>query len=118
MTPEQLGTIGVNVSATLATLSMIGLVSLARFWRSRGGWFVFWDLMMVTWILDMIVVVDLFGDSPWFMWLRVGAFAVGFPLVLGWRLWIILDLQLRSRYRKYVAYREGRHPDEEEEHAA
>lgn len=106
MTPELLGTIGVYLSASLATLSLIALVTLARFWRSRGGWFVFWDLLVVTWLLDMIAVVDLFGDANWFVWLRVGTFALGFPLVLGWRLWIILDLQLRQRIK---AYRGGRH---------
>lgn len=108
MTPELVGTIGVYVSAALATLSLIALVALARFWRSKGGWFVFWDLLMVTWVLDLITVVDLglVRDAPWFVWLRVGSFAVGFPLVLGWRLWIIFDLQLR---RRIVAYRGARH---------
>ena len=116
MTPEQVATVGVYVSAAFSSLSTISFVTFARFWRSQGGWFVFWDLLIVTWILDMVVVVDLFGDTSWFAWLRLGTFAVGFPVVLGWRLWIILDLQIRSRYRKVMAYREGRHrpvPEEE-----
>lgn len=99
MTPELLGTIGVYVSAALATLSLAGLILLARFWRSRGGWFVFWDLLMLTWILDLIVVAHVF-DPPWFAWLRVGTFAVGMPLVLAWRCWIIFDLQVRRRFRE------------------
>ncbi len=120
MTPEQLGTIGVYLSAGASTAGLAGFVLLARFWRSRGGWHVFWYMLMITWVLDMIVVRDLLGDSPWFVWLRAGTFAVGMPAVLAWRSWIIFDLQLRRRYRELMAYGGGRHrPDnEEEKHAA
>lgn len=107
MTPQTLGTIGVYLSAVLATVGFIGFVTLARFWRSgRGGWLVFWDLLLVAWVLDVSSIAHLF-DPPWFAWLRVGTFAVGFPLVLAWRSWIIFDLQVRSRRRAPEAYREA-----------
>lgn len=97
MTPVQLGTFGVYLSAVLATTGFIGFATLARFWASgRGGWLVFWDLLMVTWVLDLSAIAHLF-DPPWFAWTRFGTFAVGFPLVLAWRLWIIFDLQWRRR---------------------
>lgn len=104
MTPQQLGTFGVYLSAILATVGFIGFVVLARFWRSgRGGWLVFWDLLLVAWVLDLSSISHLF-DPPWFAWLRVGTFAVGFPLVLGWRSWIIFDLQHRRRGKGSQAY--------------
>lgn len=104
MTPQLLGTIGVYLSAALATAGVIAFVSLARFWRSRGGWHVFWYMLMISWVLDLAVVRSLFGEAPWFAWLRAASFAVGMPLVLGWRSWIIFDLQLRRRWLRPTAY--------------
>lgn len=99
MTPQTLGTLGVYVCAVLATLGIISFATLARFWRSgRGGWLVFWDLFLIAWILDLSSIAHLF-DPPWFAWTRAATFAIGFPAVLIWRLWIIFDLQLPRRKR-------------------
>lgn len=106
MTPLELGTIGVYLSALLSTTGFIGFVTLARFWQSRGGWLVFWDLFLVTWVLDLASVSHLF-DPPWFAWTRVGTFAFGFPIILAWRAAIVFDLQLPSRQRRPPAYREA-----------
>lgn len=119
MTPQTLGTFGIYASAFLSTVGFASFVMLARFWRSgRGGWLVFVDLLLVSWVLDMAAVAHLF-DPPWFAWLRVGTFAVGFPLLLAWRFWIIFDLQLLQRWRKERAYREAdsRQAGQEETHA-
>jgi hypothetical protein len=105
VTPELLGTIGIYLSAIISTFGLVGFVSLARFWSSRGGWHVFWYMLTITWVLDLSSIAHLF-DPPWFVWLRVGTFAVGMPLVLAWRSWIIFDLQLRHRYRRRKAYGE------------
>jgi hypothetical protein len=119
MTPEQLGTVGVNASAAIATVGFAGFVSLARFWRSRGGWHVFWYMLVIAWVLDLAVIREIFGDSLWFAWLRAGSLAIGMPIVLGWRLWIIFDLQLRRRYRELMAYGgRGQRTDKEEKDAA
>jgi hypothetical protein len=119
VTPELLGTIGVYASAAAATAGLVGYAVLARFWRSRGGWHVFWYMLMVSWVLDLAVIRNLFGDAPWFAWLRAGTFAVGMPLVLAWRSWIIFDLQLRRRTAGRVAYGGNRQSmNEEERHAA
>ena len=104
MTPLQLGTIGVYLSAILSTTGFIGFVTLARFWRSHGGWLVFWDMLMVTWVLDLSSVSHLF-DPPWFAWTRVATFAIGFPIILGWRAAIVFDLQLPGRWQAGRAYR-------------
>lgn len=114
MTPQTLGTVGLYASAAISTLAFAGFVTLARFWHSRGGWLVFWDLLIVTWVLDLGTLAHLF-DPPWFTWLRIGTFAVGLPLVLGWRCWIIFDLQLRRRWRTVLADTKGK---QEEKHAA
>lgn len=119
MTPELLGTIGIYLSAAISTVGLAGFVSLARFWSSRGGWHVFWYMLTITWVLDLSTISHLF-DPPWFVWLRVGTFAVGFPIVLAWRSWIIFDLQLWHRRPGPGAYREADSPPagEEETHAA
>lgn len=105
MTPYLIGTIGLYASALISTVGFLAFVVSARFWASRGGWHVFWYMLMVAWVLDVSSVAHLF-DPPWFTWLRVGTFAVGMPFVLAWRSWIIFDLQLRGRP---MAYRGGRH---------
>lgn len=114
MTPDQLGTVGVYLSAGAATAGLAGFTMLTRFWRSRGGWHVFWYMLMVAWVLDLAVVRTLFGDAPWFAWLRAGTFTLGMPLVLGWRSWIIFDLQLRRRYQHWMTYGGSRHRPEED----
>jgi hypothetical protein len=107
VTPIQLGTIGIYLSAAMATAGFVGFASLARFWRSRAGWHVFWYMLMIAWVLDMSVVRVLFGDSPWFAWFRAATFAIGMPLVLGWRSWIVFDLQLFRRWHpRQMAYGE------------
>jgi hypothetical protein len=120
VTPDLLGTIGLFLSAALATAGFVGFTALARFWRSQGGWHVFWYMLVVMWVLDLSVVRVLFGDTSWFAWLRAGSLAVGLPLVLAWRAWIIFDLQLLRRLRQAGAYRkaDSQMAGEEETHAA
>lgn len=106
MTPTQVGTFGVYASAIVSTVGFLGFATLARFWSSRGGWHVFWYMLMIAWVLDLSSISHLF-DPPWFVWLRVGTFAVGMPLVLAWRSWLVFDLQLRGRRHQKAAYREA-----------
>jgi hypothetical protein len=106
VTPQLLGTIGIYASAVVATGGFLGFALAARFWSSRGGWHVFWYMLVIAWVLDLSSLAHLF-DPPWFVWLRVGTFTVGMPLVLGWRSWIIFDLQIRRRWRKPGAYGEA-----------
>lgn len=115
MTPDLLGTVGVYLSAAVSTAGFVTFVSLARFWRSRGGWHVFWFMLVISWILDLIVVRLILGDAPWFAWLRATSFALGMPAVLGWRLWIIFDLQIRGRGRDLMAYGGHRQVTDQEE---
>lgn len=108
MTPHALGTIGIFASAFIATGGFLGFALMARFWTSRGGWHVFWFMLVIAWVLDLIVVRSLVGDSPWFAWVRAVSFAVGMPFVLGWRSWLIFDLQWFQRRRRQVAYADPR----------
>lgn len=120
MTPMLLGTVGVLFSAVIATAGFVCYAATARFWHSRGGWHVFWYMLMIAWVLDLSSISHLF-DPPWFAWLRVGTFAVGMPVVLAWQSWIIFDLQLWHRPRGPKAYREAdSRPagEQEETHAA
>ena len=121
MTPIQLGTIGLYASAVIATIGFAGFALLARFWTSRGGWHVFWFMLVIAWILDLNTIAHLFRGENWFAWLRASSLAIGLPLVLAWRSWIIFDLQLFRRWRKPLAYRDtdSRRPAaEEEKHGA
>lgn len=115
MTPQLLGTLGVYASAIISTIGFIGFALLARFWTSRGGWHVFWFMAVIAAVLDLIVLRYLFGDTNWFAWLRTGVFAVGMPIVLGWRTWLIFDAQLFRRDRYPSAYAERAHPAQKEE---
>jgi hypothetical protein len=118
VTPQELGTIGIYVSAVIASAGVASFVLLARFWRSRGGWHVFWYMLMIAWVLDLSAIAHLF-DPPWFEWLRLGTFAVGMPFVLAWRNWIIFDLQLRQRlHPKAYGEFDSRPAGEEDKHAA
>jgi hypothetical protein len=116
VTPELVGTIGVYLSALISTVGFAVFAVSARFWKSRGGWHVFWYMLMIAWVLDLSTIAHLF-DAPWFVWLRVATFAVGMPVVLAWRSWIIFDLQLRRRYRFLEAYGGRRHPPQQKEEA-
>ena len=111
MTPMLVGTIGVYLSAAISTTGFVGYALTARFWVSRGGWHVFWYMLMIAWVLDLSTVSHLVHDTAWFAWVRVSTFAIGMPVVLAWRSWIIFDLQLR---RRWMAYRGSRHHPEEE----
>lgn len=106
MTPQTLGTIGLYASAVISTVGFIGFTVMARFWHSRGGWHVFWYMLMISWVLDLSSISHIW-DPPWFAWTRVVTFTIGMPFVLAWRSWIIFDLQLR---RRPVAYGGHRHP--------
>ncbi len=96
MTPFELGTLGLYVSAIIATIGFLGFALMARFWRSQGGWHVFWFMLVLAWVLDLASLSH-WSDPGWFQWLRVGSFAVGMPVVLAWRTWLIFDLQLLNR---------------------
>jgi len=104
MTPQEVGTFGLYLSAVIATIGFLGFALMARFWASRGGWHVFWYMLVIAWVLDMWSVAHLF-DPPWFVWTRTLTFAVGFPIVLAWRSWLVFDLQLKGRRDQNAAER-------------
>lgn len=106
MTPDEVGTVGIYCSAIIATIGFAAFAITARFWASRGGWHVFWYMLVIAWALDMAVIRDLFGDSTWFAWLRAVTFLFAVPFVLAWRSWIIFDLQLRHRLEAYRGHRQ------------
>jgi hypothetical protein len=115
VTPQGIGTIGLYVSAVIATVGFAVFAVTARFWASRGGWHVFWYMLVIAWILDLTTVAHFVHGHAWFMWLRVLSFAIGLPIVLAWRSWIIFDLQLRQRWMAYGVRRQ-RPATKEERH--
>jgi hypothetical protein len=114
VTPQEIGTVGLYVSAVIATVGFSVFAATARFWASRGGWHVFWYMLVIAWILDLSSIAHLVGDPAWLLWLRVLSLTLGLPFVLAWRSWIIFDLQLRQRWMAYGVRRQR--PEEEEKH--
>jgi hypothetical protein len=53
-------------------------------------------MLVIAWLLDLGAISHLW-DTSWFTWLRMCSFAIGLPFVLGWRAWLIFDLQLPCR---------------------
>jgi len=106
VTPYLIGTIGLYVSAVIATIGFVVFALTARFWASRGGWHVFWYMLVIAWILDLTTIAHFVHDRTWFMWLRVLSLALGLPFVLAWRSWIIFDLQIRRHWMAYGVRRQ------------
>jgi hypothetical protein len=111
MTPATAGAVGVVLSALLATGGFTLLNVTAQWWRTSAGWHVWAFMGALALVLDLSAARTIVGaslDAPWFLWLRVALFDLTIPLVLGWRVWIILQAQV-LRYRS----RHERHPDDQ-----
>lgn len=53
-------------------------------------------------LLNLGVIRQLGGadlDTGWFAWMRFGAFCF-LPIVLGWRYWILVKLQMEERRKR------------------
>lgn len=72
---------------------------LAPWWRSEEGRHLFSFQVVVAAVLSLSVVRVLFdpdGSVAWFAWLRLVVFAL-VPIVLAWRLWLIIRAQVLRR---------------------
>lgn len=96
---QHLGTVLILTSASLATACVVAQGMLARWWKTPAGrhTFVFqgvFALCLDLWALRIVV-----PDGSWFLVARLAAFC-GVPVVLGWRLDIIIRTWQRERRKR------------------
>lgn len=103
------GDVGLLACAVIDTAATLAYAWLARggqhpaWWRSPFGLHLMCFMAAFAWVLDLSVIHMLTTSGilihriplatardDWFAWLRVGSFTVLIPVVLAWRLWIIL----------------------------
>lgn len=93
---QQIGAVEIVISAALITLGLVVFTALAKWWRSEGGWHVFCFMLSIGAVLDLSAARVVAGaglDVPWFVWLRVAVFTT-MPVVIAWRVWIIIWAQV------------------------
>lgn len=95
---DLIGSTLVVLSATIALTFMVVYHLKAHWWRTNDGRHVFTFMGVITTVLLLTTAQILVGDAAWFEWLRVAAFA-GVPVVLTWRLGILIQAQSRRTIR-------------------
>lgn len=96
----------VVLSALISVVFMTVYHLRAYWWRTGDGRHVFAFMGVIAAVLTTAAVRILLGDPEWYTWLRVVVFA-GVPVVLLWRLGILLSAQTRRRIRFGKRQREG-----------
>ena len=94
------GSILVIVSAVLACACVAAQALLARWWETPAGRHVMGFQAVLAAVLGLWTLRLWVPDAGWLVGLRFAAFA-GVPVVLGWRLLIILRTW-RSRRREHA----------------
>lgn len=95
-----IGTALIVVSAVLAIAICVLYHLSARWWESETGRHVMSFTGVIALILTLWTIGALTqtGDRPWWGTVRLAAFT-GVPWVLGWRLWLLIKLQIRPGLR-------------------
>jgi hypothetical protein len=96
----------VVVSALISLTFIIVYHLRAYWWRTSDGRHVFTFMAVIAAVLTSAAMRVLLGDPEWYTWLRVVVFS-GVPVVLAWRLAILLSTQTRRRIRFGRVRREG-----------
>jgi hypothetical protein len=107
---QQIGAVEIVISAALITLGIVIFTALAKWWRSEGGWHVFCFMASIGAVLDLSAARVILGaslDVPWFIWVRVVVFST-VPIVIAWRVWIIIMAQVIRPVRERSTLRAER----------
>ena len=94
-----IGTVLVLVSALLAWACVAAQLLLARWWQTPAGRHVMAFQGVLAVCLSLWALRLAIPDGEWFVALRLVAFA-GVPMVLGWRLAIIVKTW-RAKHREH-----------------
>jgi hypothetical protein len=93
--PVVVGNVELVIFAALVSAFVVVYGATTRWWEGHAGA----NMMAFMFILSIVSglgVVHLFVDdnnARWFLWLRVGVFALA-PVVAGWRLWMLIRAQV------------------------
>lgn len=93
-------------SAIVSLVFIFAYHQRAYWWRTGDGRHVFTFMAVIAAVLTSASLRIIFGDPEWYTWVRVIVFA-GVPVVLVWRLSILLSAQSRRRIRSDERTREG-----------
>lgn len=89
-------------SALLANLFVVLYHLLTPWWRTDVGRNLQVFMIITAALLDLSAIRlagDASLDTGWFVWIRLGVFAC-LPVVIGWRIWILIRLQYQARKEK------------------
>lgn len=98
------GSVLVVVSAVLAWACVIAQALLARWWATAAGRHVFAFQAVLALCLGLWAVRLVWPEGDWFRLVRLAAFT-GVPVVLAWRLQIIVQTWRRGRRQRDKAER-------------
>jgi len=93
-------TILVVISAIVATSFVVAYHFTSRWWRTEVGRNLQAYMFISAGLLDLGVVRAVTNSSPdagWFIYLRLVFFSA-VPIVIGWRLWILIKLQILAHH--------------------
>lgn len=93
------GSVLVVVSAVLAWACVVAQALLARWWMTSAGRHVFAFQAVLALCLGLWGIRLLIPDGDWFQAVRLAAFT-GVPVVLAWRLQIIIQTWRRGRRQR------------------
>ncbi|NUW45531.1 putative phage holin [Nonomuraea rhodomycinica] len=96
---QHAGTALITISALLAVGCVVVHSALARWWKTAAGRHAFSFEAVLALSLTLWVVRLALPNWEWFTLLRLAAFAL-VPVVLAWRLVIIVQVWRRSHQRK------------------
>lgn len=96
---KHLGTVLILTSAALATACVVAQGLLARWWKTGAGRHTFVFQGVFALCLDLWAVRLVVPEGDWFLVARLVAFT-GVPVVLGWRLEIIIRTWRRERRKR------------------
>lgn len=94
-----LGTVLILMSAGLSTSCVAAHALLARWWETHAGRHAFTFQAVLAAVLDLWALRLVIPDTGWFVLARVLAF-VGVPVVIAWRLVIIVRVWHSARTQR------------------
>jgi hypothetical protein len=103
---RHVGNVLLLLSALLATGFVVLYLFVARWWASEAGRHLMafnTVIAVVLWLSVIRVFVPGSANVAWFAWLRTGVFAF-VPVVLGWRLWMLVRVQVLDRRHERRGY--------------
>ncbi|MEV4173970.1 hypothetical protein [Nonomuraea sp. NPDC049709] len=96
---QAVGSVLITISALLALAVVVAHQMLARWWRTPAGRHAWTFEAVLALSLTLWAVRLAVPEGDWFLAARLVAFA-GVPVVLGWRLVVIVQTWRRSRRRR------------------